>query len=112
MRFRNTQVYCALMVTVVSYASDVDAQSACERTGPVEVSNGFLSAQELVAMTDASLTYYVMGFVNGFAMSPVVKAPERCVSELMECLDGKTNQQLAAMLRKHLTEHPEEWHWR
>jgi hypothetical protein len=79
---------------------------------PYTAFDGYDTAQGLQRLSDHNLASYVRGFVNGILISTATGAPETCVDQLKKrCLTGRNDQQLAAILRKYLVEHPEEWHW-
>jgi hypothetical protein len=81
-------------------------------TEPVTIFNGFETGQSLKDLSDRDLASYVRGFVNGILVATVAGASQTCIEHLQKrCLTGRTDQQLAAVLRKYLLEHPEEWHW-
>jgi hypothetical protein len=86
-------------------------QTSCG-TAPVQVHAGFQTAQELKALGDSQLQAYIRGFTNGMMVATLAGAPEACLYRLNNCVLDRNDQQLAAILRKYLSEHPEEWHWR
>jgi hypothetical protein len=86
-------------------------QTSCA-TAPVAVHDGFQTAQELKALSDSQLQAYIRGFTNGMMVATLAGASEASVDRLTKCVRDRNDQQLAAILRKYLSEHPEEWHWR
>src|SRR5215207_7440168 len=71
---------------------------------------GFDKAQDLKDMSDRDLATYVRGFVAGVLLAPMAGARATCGAQLLNCVRDRNDKQMMAILRKHLLEHPEEWH--
>jgi hypothetical protein len=51
-----------------------------------------------------------MGFVNGLFVSPLITpAAEVTVGKLKDCIAGRTNTQMAEIMRKYINDSPERW---
>ncbi len=88
----------------------VPAQSACNFK-PSSIQNGFLNGTDLSVLTNQEMNNYVVGFVNGFLMAPLLGIDDACVREITtKCIVNRTNFQLSAILRKWLQDNPREWH--
>lgn len=79
-------------------------------TGPVTLRNMYLKAQDLKGHSETSLSSYSFGFLNGLFVSPIAGGSQECLDKLFACVEGRNSLQLAAILRKYLADHPEEWH--
>lgn len=51
-----------------------------------------------------------MGVINGMLLAPLFGAPKDRIEWLERCLPYMTNDQVAAIILKHLQSHPERWH--
>ncbi|PSC03812.1 hypothetical protein SLNSH_17025 [Alsobacter soli] len=99
----------ALAILTVTASGQAFAADSCE-TGPRLIRNGFFKGEDLTQMSEQILLAHVMGFVNGVAMAPFMNAPHACTEQFHACIEGRTNSQLVAQLRKYLQDHPERWH--
>jgi hypothetical protein len=94
---------------ILVWLSASPAAAACQTGEPVAVRNGFSIAEELVHSDEKSLRAYVRGFTNGILLSPLLGGSQECVALAYQCLGERSDAQLAAILRKYLTDHPEDW---
>lgn len=78
-------------------------------TQPVYVGGGFNRGEDLFHMSEGELRSTVSGFVNGLMVSTVVGADEGCMRFHENCFSGKTDSQLAAVVRQFLAENPGRW---
>ncbi len=78
--------------------------------GPVWVNASPTTGLDLVRMSDAGLRAYALGFVNGFLIGPLLGMAPPCYRAAFQCLTGRSDVQLAAILRKFLADNPERWH--
>jgi len=99
-----------LAASIVLLFMVVDPASACKIGGPVRIQNGFGTGEEWLAAKESAARAYVRGYINGLFMSAVIGAQESCLDRIAGCIEGKTDRQMAAILRKYLNDHPEEWH--
>lgn len=79
-------------------------------TEAVNVGGGYGSGEDLHQSSERDLEMMVLGFVNGIRMSTVFGANLECVTFYDACLRGKSYTQLAAVIRQHVAETPEQWH--
>lgn len=53
---------------------------------------------------------YVAGALDGMFLAPLFGAPKAKLEWIENCTVGMTDAQIAAMVSKYLTDHPETWH--
>ena len=97
-----------VFVALLSLPSTAFAQ--CSVGQVVTTVPGFLTGEQLLSYDDSQLTVYTMGYVDGVLSSIFAAAPWECLQLLHRCITGRTNVQLAAILREYLKNHPDEWH--
>ena len=71
----------------------------------------FGTGESLSQQTMDELRPYVKGFINGIFLAPLVGAPAVCLKWLRDCLSEMNDVQLANIVKKYVSEHPENWHW-
>lgn len=100
----------ASIVLAVILALSVPAWAAEKR--PVTIHAGFLlTGQGYLGLPEAEKSAYAMGIIDGMLLAPLFGAPDDGkVSKLGRCAEGMTNVQVAAIITKHIKEHPEKWH--
>lgn len=78
----------------------------------VEFRDGGGTGSDLRKMDDRSLSIYISGYISALYVAPVVlPAFEPCVDLIhQKCFAGRRFDQLTAILRKYLADHPDEWH--
>lgn len=91
-----------LLVTVI--------QPAIE-TQKVSISGGFLKGKDYLDMDSAQKRTYAMGAINGMLVAPMFAAPSEKIAWLEKCTDSMTDEQVAAIITKYLTDHPGVWHY-
>jgi hypothetical protein len=103
----------ALLIAIAfglsAYAPSVSA-SPCVSTEKIVVGGGYLNGQRLRQLDDDALGVYAMGYLDALASGSFFGMNEACRSTIDKCTRGKTNVQLAAILRKFLSDNPEHWH--
>jgi hypothetical protein len=60
-------------------------------------------------MPESLQQLYVVGVLDGLFASVVLGASEAATKALSTCLAGVTSSQLAAMVNKYVSDHPEQW---
>lgn len=104
---RKWPVVLACLLTVCGNAA---AQDGCSDRF-VSFAPGFITGQECLGLVETgNLKDYMVGFVNGLSVSTFVGAPFSCLKPFQECLVGRSDTQLAAVLEKWLRENPSHWH--
>jgi hypothetical protein len=98
-----------LILAVTSLFATPSLARSCTLSGPVSLYNGFGNGEGWLKENEAEARGYVRGFVNGMFISLFYKADESCVARSYQCLVGKTDSQLAAILRKYLNDNPDKW---
>jgi hypothetical protein len=81
--------------------------SARER---LAVGNGVYTGADLNELPDRDVIEYAAGFVDAFSTSMIIGASEECFRKIRWCVEGRTNAQFGAMVRKYLRENPADWH--
>jgi hypothetical protein len=91
------------------YAHQKDAPAA----KGVTIHNGFLKAQDYLSLSSENQRVYVMGLLDGWYMAPSFGGPEnyKLLMETEKCVEGMRASQVAAIVEKHIREHPERWNW-
>jgi hypothetical protein len=106
LRFGVSQLAASIVLLAVAGGPAL----ACKIGGRVTIQNGFGTGEEWLAAKEPAARAYVRGYINGLFMSVVIGADETCLDKIADCIEGKTDRQMAAILRKYLNDHPEEWH--
>lgn len=86
------------------------ASSAHAQTEPVYIKSGFLTGNSYRASSAQEKSGFVMGFIDGLLVAPLLGAPRSKLVRLEECLTGMVNSQVVAIVDKWLTENPGRWH--
>ncbi len=93
-------------------ATSGPTQNASDPDKGVLIHDGFgTAAVFLDQMSDAERRAYAIGVVNGMLVSPLLGAPKERLRALERCFENMTDKQVAALLLKHIREHPERWHY-
>lgn len=74
------------------------------------IQEGFLSGEEFLALSSNAKVYYVTGAVDGMLLAPFFFGAPDSDRWLVQCVKGKSNSQLSAVLEKFLKDNPERWH--
>ncbi len=105
-----------LTLFMVSLASpSVLAGPGGQKEPGVLIQNGFHRGRDFLDLKGTSADesiqrWYVSGLLEGMLLAPLLGAPEKNLDWLRSCSVEMSDLQVAAILRKHLTEHPELWH--
>lgn len=97
-----------VVAAIVCMVAVPAAYAECSSSSTVRA--GFATGVDLVNLDDSALAHHLMGFVNGMLVAPFVGGSEACYEQMWGCLHSRSNQQLVAMVRRYLSDHPEEWH--
>lgn len=62
-------------------------------------------------MSEAESNMFVTGVVSGILLAPAFGSPAKCTKHISDCLVGKSNFQLGAIVRKYIQDNPEQWDW-
>jgi hypothetical protein len=86
------------------------------------IHNGFLTGTNYRKLTQDQKRIYAAGIIDGMFLAPVFDAPKRIyfkpkemvpttrVEWLEACVEGMSDEQVAAIISKWLTDHPARWH--
>ncbi|MGN6489081.1 MAG: Rap1a/Tai family immunity protein [Devosia sp.] len=96
------------MAAALALVGTPAAGAQCELTSVV-VPLGMGSGETLVKADDSFVESFVVGYLAGIGMGPVLGGTQACADWVAACLDGKSSFQLTAIVRKYLTDHPDEW---
>ncbi len=79
----------------------------------VTIHNGFLKAQDYLALAPENQRLYVMGLLDGWYMAPMFGGREdyKYLMEIEKCVEGMKASQVAAIMEKYVKDHPEKWDW-
>jgi hypothetical protein len=77
----------------------------------VTIRAGFMKGNEFLALSSREQSTYAMGLVDGMLLAPFFGDPRVKMGWLERCIDGMTNMQVDAMLRKELESNPGTWHY-
>lgn len=108
MKIRHLSTIALLCLLISTSAEWVRAQECQVVRGIIR--DGFTSGEECLQLDEISQRLYMRGFIDGLFVSSLVGASEACLSPIAKCLTGVSDSQMAAVLRKWLNTHPEEWH--
>ena len=77
----------------------------------VSIGHGFQNGEALTRMSDASLLSYLEGSVDTVQAAMLFGANPKCYAAINACVANKSSQQLAAIVRKYLIDHPTHGRW-
>ena len=98
-----------VMTAVVTFGAG--QKPPAEEQG-VLIHNGFGTGQSFLDdMSPAQRRAYAMGAINGMLVSPMFGASKARLRWLENCAENMTDEQVAAIIAKHLRDHPERWHY-
>src|SRR4051812_734877 len=104
-------VIAAAMVLAFAAFSPANAEGACTSSPRIVRDLLYkaqdLKAQDLAEMSDRDLALYVAGFTNGLIGFTVANSTKECIEQVDQCVAKRNNMQLAAILKKYLSDHPE-----
>jgi len=72
----------------------------------IKISPGFFSAKDYLDMTDTEKRAYATGEINGMLVAPFFGAPEENVNWLKTCTSKMSDEQIAAILTKYISDQP------
>ena len=72
------------------------------RGGLVPIGHGFQNGEAITRMSDASLFTYLEGSIDTLQAAMLFGANPECYAAINACIADKSNQQLAAVVRKYL----------
>jgi hypothetical protein len=72
----------------------------------VKISPGFFTAKDYLDMSDTERRAYVTGQVNGMLVAPFFGAPEDNLTWLKTCSGKMSDEQLASLLTRYISDHP------
>lgn len=104
-RLRWAMVGAGLALLGIVSAGEAAAQ--CQDPEQIDIPDGFMVGAHLTALSDAALSHYLIGFVNGTLFSIVLGSDEKCVDQLTLCLQGRPARQLVAQVRAYIAERPQ-----
>jgi len=77
------------------------AQAQCTDLGLMDVPVGFgISSDALMAESDTTIAFFVIGAVDATLRSAVIGADAGCIEQLALCTEGKTAEAIAAAFRR------------
>ncbi len=108
-----TQFIAAAIVAVPLLIQPAQAKWQCiDETRKYVVSGGVLDGHGMRELSDLSLGYYTIGFVDALAVSDLFGASEICREAIKRCTANRKGPQYVAIMRKFLQDNPEKWHER
>jgi hypothetical protein len=72
----------------------------------VKISPGFFAAKDYLDMSDTEKRAYVTGQMNGMLVAPFFGAPEDNLSWLKTCSAKMSDEQLASILTRYISDQP------
>ena len=72
----------------------------------IKISPGFFTAKDYLDMSDTERRAYVTGQINGMLVAPFFGATEDKLSWLKSCSSKMSDEQLAAVLTRYISDHP------
>ncbi len=96
------------LLTLLFLAAPLHADSDVFK-GPVSVQQGFLSGEDFLKLSESDKAAYSMGIIDGYLSATIFGADAKYLSWISNCIKGKTNTQISAMLVKYLQDNPGRW---
>lgn len=72
----------------------------------VKISPGFFTAKDYLDMSDTEKRAYITGQINGMLVAPFFGAPEENLSWLKTCSARMSDEQLASILTRYISDRP------
>lgn len=72
----------------------------------VKISGGFFTGKDYQDMSDTERRAYATGAINGMLVAPLFGAPEDNLTWLKNCTGKMSDEQIAAILAKHINDRP------
>jgi hypothetical protein len=94
----------ALLLTILPSLS-TDSNSADK----VMINEGFTNGEEYLDLPEHAQIGYAMGIIDGYLGAPLFNGDDAFISDIPACMSGKTNKQIAAIVRVYLQENPRVW---
>lgn len=105
MRRRSKVDFAVLTAVLITFGA------GCATAGTVKVPSGFMTGDQYRKLPEEVQQFYAMGLVDGMFVAATFGAPERgAIVRLNDCMAKMKSDQLAAILSKELSDHPEVWH--
>jgi Rap1a immunity proteins len=70
----------------------------------------YVKAGKFVELSELERVIYISGLADGFYGSAMFGASEKTVERLNSCTKDMDSKQVAAIVSKYVTDHPETWH--
>jgi uncharacterized membrane protein YphA (DoxX/SURF4 family) len=86
------------------------AAAAFAASGTGTVHNGFVTGSQFMSSLPVEKRAYAAGVIDGMLLAPLLGAPKSELSWFEGCVEGMTNEQIAAVLEKQLRDNPASWH--
>jgi hypothetical protein len=114
----STQLYVGrrtvgvVLLAIATAAASLGAhQASAPKEEGVLIHNGFGTGKSFLDdMSSAQRRAYAMGAINGMLVSPMFGASKEELQWLEQCVENMTDDQVAAIIARHLRDHPERWH--
>jgi hypothetical protein len=76
------------------------------------VFQGSLNAGDYLELEPYAQSMYAAGLIDGIFLAPAFDAPSdgKYLTAARTCVKGMTPKQVAAIITKHVKDHPESWH--
>ncbi len=101
-----------LLVLTTGAASLGATQAQLTLEADVRIHKGFGTGRDFVKdMSSAEQRAYARGVIEGIFLAPLFAAPKDRIELLERCLEYMSDDQVAAIILKHLQSHPERWHY-
>ena len=95
---------------LIAAAVTLAAGAGARAENLVKLPVGFISGESYLQLSEGERAFYAMGVADGLQGSPLATGRDSPrVLKIGQCIEGKTNTQLAAMTTQYLNDHPGEW---
>jgi hypothetical protein len=76
------------------------------------IHQGFFTAGGYLDLEQHEQTMYAAGLVDGIFLAPAFDAPSdgKYLTAMRTCVKGMSCKQVAAIIAKHIKDHPKDWH--
>jgi hypothetical protein len=91
--------------------------AARDESAGIRIHDGFYKGHTVREFSERERAIYAAGIIDGMFLAPLFGAPtgprELAATRsqwLGQCVEGMSPEQVAAIIAKYLTDHPERWH--
>lgn len=99
---RITVFFTLLMLIAPAYGGDLEVFM-----GPFTIQRSYLTGEEFLKLPEIAKVNYSMGIIDGYFSAPMFGGDNKYLNWISNCLEGKANTQISAILVKYLKDNPD-----